>query len=79
MLVSGPALAQDGLRPTRAIVAQAAAAGVAIPPGPFAPTWDSLRTNYVVSGWFRTRSSAGTMKIISFHGKRPEAGGYRLN
>jgi alpha-L-fucosidase len=24
-----------------------------IPPGPFAPTWDSIRTNYAVPGWFR--------------------------
>jgi alpha-L-fucosidase len=45
--------AQDGPRTTRAIVAQAAAAGAKIPPGPFAPTWDSIRTNYAVPGWFR--------------------------
>ena len=45
--------AQSGPRTTPEIVAQAAAAGVKIPAGPFAPTWDSLKTNYSVPGWFR--------------------------
>ena len=53
LLVPGEAFTQDGPRTTRAIVEQAAAAGAAIPPGPFAPTWDSLRTNYSTPGWFR--------------------------
>src|ERR1017187_10445608 len=53
LLVPGEAFTQDGPRTTRAIVARAAAAGATIPPGPFAPTWDSIRTNYSVPGWFR--------------------------
>ena len=53
MFASGPAFAQSGPRTTPEIVAQAAAAGVAIPPGPFAPTWDSIRANYHLPGWFR--------------------------
>ena len=53
LCVSGTAFAQSGPRTTPQIVAQAAAAGAAIPPGPFAPTWDSIRTNYHVPGWFR--------------------------
>ncbi len=48
-----PIYAQDGPHTTREIVAQAAAAGAAIPPGPFAPTWDSIRTNYTMPEWFR--------------------------
>jgi alpha-L-fucosidase len=51
--VSGTVFAQDGPRTTPAIVAQAAVAGAAIPSGPFAPTWDSIRANYHVPGWFR--------------------------
>lgn len=34
-------------------MARAAAEGAEIPPGPFAPTWDSIRTNYHVPDWFR--------------------------
>ena len=48
-----PAVAQDGPRTTPEIVAKAAAAGAAIPDGPFAPTWDSVRTNYTVPAWFQ--------------------------
>lgn len=48
-----PLFAQSGPRTTPEIVAQAAAAGAPIPPGPFAPTWDSIRTNYSMPGWFR--------------------------
>ena len=47
------ARAQSGPDTTRAIVAQAAAAGAAIPPGPYVPTWDSIRTNYHMPDWFR--------------------------
>jgi alpha-L-fucosidase len=52
-LFAGTAFAQSGPDATPEIVAQAAAAGAAIPPGPFAPTWDSLKTNYHVPEWFR--------------------------
>jgi alpha-L-fucosidase len=52
-MISTRAIAQDGPHTTRAIVAQAAAAGATIPPGPFAPTWDSIRTNYTMPEWFR--------------------------
>jgi alpha-L-fucosidase len=48
-----PAFAQTGPDATPEIVAQAAAAGMAVPPGKFQPTWDSLRTNYSVPAWFR--------------------------
>jgi alpha-L-fucosidase len=48
-----PLFAQSGPRTTPEIVAQAAAAGAPIPPGPFAPTWDSVRTNYHLPDWFR--------------------------
>jgi alpha-L-fucosidase len=48
-----PLFAQDGPHTTRAIVAQAAAAGTPVPPGPFAPTWDSIRTNYTMPDWIR--------------------------
>jgi alpha-L-fucosidase len=50
---SGRALAQSGPNTTPGVVAKAAAAGVSIPPGPFAPTWDSLETNYQAPAWFR--------------------------
>lgn len=46
-----PAVAQDGPHTTREIVAQAAAEGAAIPPGPFTPDWDSMRTNYHMPEW----------------------------
>jgi alpha-L-fucosidase len=40
--------------PSRAeLVAKAAAETPAIPPGPFQPTWDSIRENYQVPQWFR--------------------------
>ena len=45
--------AQDGPHTTPEIVAQAAAAGAKIPPGPVQPSWDSLRVNYQVPEWFR--------------------------
>jgi alpha-L-fucosidase len=48
-----PLFAQSAPPTTPAIVDQAAAAGAPIPPGPFAPTWDSLRTNYTVPEWLR--------------------------
>jgi alpha-L-fucosidase len=35
------------------IAAQAAAAGAAIPAGPFQPNWDSLRANYSIPKWFQ--------------------------
>ena len=38
---------------TTAQVAHAVAATAPIPPGPFAPTWDSIRANYRVPAWFR--------------------------
>lgn len=45
--------AQSAPPTTPAIVDQAAAAGTPVPPGPFAPSWDSLRTNYLVPEWLR--------------------------
>src|SRR5689334_19426058 len=45
--------AQIGPDTTPEVVAQAASAGVSIPPGPYAPTWDSLKANYHVPEWFR--------------------------
>ena len=48
-----PLFAQSGPRTTPEIVAQAAAAGAPVPPGPFAPTWDSIRTNYSMPDWIR--------------------------
>ena len=50
---TGTACAQDGPHTTPEIVAQAAAAGASVPPGPFAPTWDSISTNYHLPDWFR--------------------------
>jgi alpha-L-fucosidase len=38
---------------TPEIVAAAAAATAALPPGPVQATWDSVRANYRVSEWFR--------------------------
>ena len=49
----GAVVAQSGPDTTPGVVAKAAAAGVRVPPGPFAPTWDSLKTNYHVPAWFR--------------------------
>lgn len=48
-----PLLAQSAPPTTPAIVNQATAAGAPVPPGPFAPTWDSLKTNYTVPEWLR--------------------------
>jgi alpha-L-fucosidase len=53
LFVCGRIFAQDGPHTTPEIVAQAAAAGRAIPPGKFQPTWDSIRTNYSTPGWLR--------------------------
>jgi alpha-L-fucosidase len=53
LFLYGKTFAQDGPHTTPEIVAQAAAAGAAIPPGKFSPAWDSLRTNYTVPQWFR--------------------------
>jgi alpha-L-fucosidase len=50
---SATAFAQSGPQTTPEVVAKAAAAGATIPPGPFAPNWDSIKTNYHVPGWFR--------------------------
>lgn len=52
-LLSGNVYAQSGPNTTREVVARAAAVGPEVPPGPFAPTWDSLRANYQVPEWFR--------------------------
>jgi alpha-L-fucosidase len=52
-LMPETALAQSGPDTTLEIVTRAAAAGMTIPPGPFAPTWDSLKTNYQAPAWFR--------------------------
>lgn len=48
-----PLFAQSGPNASPAIVAQAAAAGAPVPPGPFAPTWDSIRANYSMPDWIR--------------------------
>jgi alpha-L-fucosidase len=56
LLASGflsPLFAQSGPNASPAIVAQAAAAGAPVPPGPFAPAWDSIRTNYSMPDWIR--------------------------
>jgi alpha-L-fucosidase len=47
------AFAQDGPHTTPEIVAQAAEAGAAVPPGKFLPTWDSIRANYSTPDWLR--------------------------
>jgi alpha-L-fucosidase len=52
-VVSRTASAQSGPDTTPEVVSRAAAACAGIPPGPVAPTWDSLRTNYHVPEWFR--------------------------
>jgi alpha-L-fucosidase len=50
----GPPGAGRSRSPTSpAIAIQAAAAGAAIPAGPFQPNWDSLRANYAVPQWFK--------------------------
>lgn len=51
--VVAPAYAQFGPDTSREVVARAKAASPAIPPGPFAPTWESVRANYQVPEWFR--------------------------
>jgi alpha-L-fucosidase len=48
-----PLAAQDGPAATPELAAEAAAAAPAIPPGPFQPTWASLRENYRPPGWFQ--------------------------
>jgi alpha-L-fucosidase len=52
-LVSHTASAQSGPETTPEVVARAATTGAAIPTGPYSPTWDSLKANYHVPGWFR--------------------------
>ena len=47
-----PALAQSGPPATPEIVAAAAAAKTPVAPGPFEPTWDSIREHYTVPQWF---------------------------
>ena len=47
-----PALAQSGPQATPEIVAAAAAAKTPVAPGPFEPTWDSIREHYTVPQWF---------------------------
>ena len=46
------ATAQSGPQVTPEIVAAAAAAKTPVAPGPFQPTWDSIRANYTVPQWF---------------------------
>jgi alpha-L-fucosidase len=52
-LSAGSAQAQSGPNTTPQVVARATAAKPEIPPGPFVPTWDSVRANYQVPEWFR--------------------------
>ena len=47
-----PAAAQSGPPATPEIVAAAAAAKTPVAPGPFVPTWDSIREHYTVPQWF---------------------------
>ena len=47
-----PARAQSGPPATPEIVAAAAAAKTPVAPGPFEPTWDSIREHYTVPQWF---------------------------
>jgi alpha-L-fucosidase len=53
LLASRFASAQSGPNTTPAVVARVASASAAVAPGPYAPVWDSIRTNYHVPGWFR--------------------------
>src|SRR3954453_13452707 len=46
------AIAQSGPETTPQIVAAAASAPPQIAPGPFEPTWDSVKTNYKTPPWF---------------------------
>jgi alpha-L-fucosidase len=46
------ALAQSGPQASPEIVAAAAAAKTPVAPGPFEPTWDSIREHYTVPQWF---------------------------
>ena len=46
------AAAQSGPQATPEIVAAAAAAKTPVVPGPFQPTWDSIREHYTVPQWF---------------------------
>jgi alpha-L-fucosidase len=51
-LLFSPADAQSGPRASPELVT-AADAAAPIPPGPYQPTWDSLKANYAVPEWFR--------------------------
>jgi alpha-L-fucosidase len=51
-MVSGVVRAQSGPQATPEIVAAAAAAKTPVAPGPFEPTWDSIREHYTVPQWF---------------------------
>ena len=44
--------AQSGPQATPEIVAAAAAAKTPVAPGPYEPTWDSIREHYTVPQWF---------------------------
>src|ERR1700677_1839189 len=45
-------LAQSGPQTTPEVVPAAAAAKTPVAPGPFEPTWDSIREHYTVPQWF---------------------------
>ncbi len=53
IFVCGKTFAQDGPHTTPEVIARAAAKSPALPAGPFAPTWDSIRTNYSTPDWLR--------------------------
>jgi alpha-L-fucosidase len=50
--LAGIAHAQSGPQTTPAIVDAAAAAKTPVAPGPFEPTWDSIREHYTVPQWY---------------------------
>lgn len=50
-ICSIPLFAQSGPHATPEVAAQTAAASAPIPPGPFAPSWDSIKANYSVPQW----------------------------
>ena len=52
MAEGGNATGYDMAPETRLEVVQAAVAHHPLPPGPFQPTWDSLKANYRVPQWF---------------------------
>src|ERR1035437_7425203 len=75
--------AQSGPRTTPEIVAQAAAAGVKIPAGPFAPTWDWLKANSAVPAhateWYE-KHMYGTPPVTQWHTEKfgpPDKFGYK--